>query len=175
MVLSAAARCRIRDRTSATFHWDAESITFAGSRANRWFTKYRGGRPYREWVNAKRERNEPADARIYSIAALFSLLMGGLNPRCTLRDLPAHAGLPPCGRLRAMPPKPNGAPAAARSRWMDLPEILALTLTLSSDSRVSGAKPKGRACACRTARFHLALDERRPHVSAHRHVSRRCW
>jgi phage terminase large subunit GpA-like protein len=42
-------------------------------------TRYRGGRPYREWINAKRERNEPADARIYSVAALFSLLMQGVN------------------------------------------------------------------------------------------------
>ena len=40
---------------------------------------HRNGRVVYEWRNLNRERNESLDARIYSIAALFSMLMGGLN------------------------------------------------------------------------------------------------
>jgi phage terminase large subunit GpA-like protein len=72
----------------------------------------RAGRVVFEWQNLRRERNEALDARVYSIAALHSLLMGGLN-------LDQHAE-----QFAAMlkPAPVNGPPASPtvyRSKWMD--------------------------------------------------------
>jgi phage terminase large subunit GpA-like protein len=52
---------------------------FRGLLSETLLTRYRGGRPHLEWVNLKRERNEPLDCRVYSIAGLFALIMSGLN------------------------------------------------------------------------------------------------
>ncbi len=84
--------------------------------AEKLVTRYRNGRPYREWINARRERNEALDCRCYSIAALHAMLMQGLS-------LDAH-----CAQFEAMltppvspigdKPKPNGAPQTIRSRFV---------------------------------------------------------
>ena len=52
--------------------------------AEKLITRHKNGRPIREWINAKRERNEALDCRVYSVAALHSLLMQGvdLNAHC---------------------------------------------------------------------------------------------
>ena len=68
------------------------------------------GRVVYEWQNLRRERNEGLDCRIYSIAALHTLLMGRLN-------LDSH------GEQFAQMLKPapvNGPPASVvyRSKWM---------------------------------------------------------
>lgn len=77
--------------------------------------RHRNGRIKFEWANLRRERNEALDARVYSIAALHSLLMGGLN-------LDAHCES--FEKMLAPSPvaKPNGVPApppVTRSKWMD--------------------------------------------------------
>jgi phage terminase large subunit GpA-like protein len=41
--------------------------------------RMRAGRAVYEWMNLNRQRNEALGCRVYAIAALDSLLMGGLN------------------------------------------------------------------------------------------------
>jgi phage terminase large subunit GpA-like protein len=75
----------------------------------------RAGRVVFEWQNLRRERNEALDCRVYCIAALHALLMGGLNLDAHAEQFAAMLRPPPVG---AEPPKPNG-PVVYRSRWMD--------------------------------------------------------
>jgi phage terminase large subunit GpA-like protein len=76
--------------------------------------RYRAGRAVLEWQNVRRERNESLDCRCYSIAALHSLLMAGLN-------LDQHseqfAQMLKPAPVNAVVEKPNGA-TVYRSRWM---------------------------------------------------------
>jgi phage terminase large subunit GpA-like protein len=74
----------------------------------------RAGRAVYEWVNSRRERNEGLDARVYSIAALHSLLMSGLNLDSYCSQFAAMLAPQP-----AAPAKVNGPPAVSRSKWMD--------------------------------------------------------
>jgi phage terminase large subunit GpA-like protein len=74
---------------------------------------HRAGRVVYEWKNLNRERNEALDARVYAIAGLFSMLMGGLN-------LDAHQQTfdemlkPP---VNGQPPTP-AQPTTIRSRFV---------------------------------------------------------
>jgi phage terminase large subunit GpA-like protein len=74
--------------------------------------RMRAGRAVYEWQNTNRQRNEAFDCRVYAIAGLHSLLMGGLN-------LDAHSDA-----FAAMlkPPPVNGPPAPGpvvyRSRFV---------------------------------------------------------
>lgn len=78
---------------------------YQGLLAEALVTRYRGGRPHLEWVRNVR-RNEALDVRAYNVAALFSLLLSGLNLDVYAENF---------ARL-LMPPKPgeevrpNGAP-----------------------------------------------------------------
>jgi phage terminase large subunit GpA-like protein len=74
--------------------------------------RIRAGRAIYEWRNLGRERNEGLDCRIYAIAALHALLMGGLNIDVWTDQFQAMLAPPPV-------PQPNGAPAVVRSKWMD--------------------------------------------------------
>jgi phage terminase large subunit GpA-like protein len=74
--------------------------------------RMKAGRIVFEWRNLQRQRNESLDARVYSIAALHSLLMGGLN-------LDQHADQ----FAQMLKPPPVNGPVAAmpvfKSKWMD--------------------------------------------------------
>jgi phage terminase large subunit GpA-like protein len=76
--------------------------------------RHRNGRVIFEWANLRRERNEALDARVYSIAALHSLLMAGLNVDVHSESFQKMLAPPPDAVS-----KPNGAPAVSRSKWMD--------------------------------------------------------
>ncbi len=78
-------------------------------------TRTRNGRPYREWLNPKRERNEALDCRCYAVAALHSLLMQGVNLDAHVAQFEAMLAPPPTD---APPPKPNGA-TVYRSRFVN--------------------------------------------------------
>ncbi len=87
--------------------------------AEKLITRHKNGRPYREWVNPKRERNEALDCRCYSVAALHSLLMQvrvDLNAHCAAIRGDARAG-----RMMALEPqlpKPNGS-GVYRSKFVN--------------------------------------------------------
>jgi phage terminase large subunit GpA-like protein len=90
--------------------------------AERLITRRHHGREHREWSNIKRERNEGLDARCYNVAALHSLLMGGLNLDAHVAAFEKLLAPPQLAAIAAnLPeqPKPNGAPAVIRSKWMD--------------------------------------------------------
>jgi len=74
--------------------------------------KTRAGRAIYEWVNLRRERNESLDARVYNVAALHALLMGGLNLDHYAEQFEQM--------LKPQQPaaKPNG-PVVYRSKFMD--------------------------------------------------------
>jgi phage terminase large subunit GpA-like protein len=87
---------------------------FRGLLSETLLTRYRGGRPHLEWANLKRERNEPLDARCYAIAALFSLMMQGLNLDAYAENWermvgPGSAAI--AAQLPAQPAPMNGPPA----------------------------------------------------------------
>ena len=74
----------------------------------------RAGRAVYEWQNANRQRNEGLDCRVYCIAALHALLMGGLNLDQHAEQFAQMLRPPPPGE----PPRANG-PVIYKSRWMD--------------------------------------------------------
>jgi phage terminase large subunit GpA-like protein len=74
----------------------------------------------RRWTNPTRARNEATDCRALAVAALHSRLLAGvdLNAWCDQFErmlAPAPVISVPSAEL----PKPNGAPAVTRSKWMD--------------------------------------------------------
>jgi phage terminase large subunit GpA-like protein len=66
----------------------------------------------RKWVNSLRARNEAFDCRALAVCALHSRLLAGLDLNRWCDEFQALL-VPPAA------PKPNGAPAVTRSKWMD--------------------------------------------------------
>jgi phage terminase large subunit GpA-like protein len=66
----------------------------------------------RKWVNPLRARNEAFDCRALAVCALHSRLLAGLDLNCWCGEFQALLVTPPA-------PKPNGATAVTRSKWMD--------------------------------------------------------
>jgi phage terminase large subunit GpA-like protein len=73
----------------------------------------------RKWVNALRARNEAFDCRALSVCALHSRLLAGLDLNAWCQQFEALLAPPPVSAQSAQIPKPNGAPAVTRSKYMD--------------------------------------------------------
>jgi phage terminase large subunit GpA-like protein len=117
-------RLRIGERGAGYCHFPTGRPLdyFRGLLCETLLTRYRNGRPHQEWANLRRERNEPLDARCYSIAALFSLLMSGLNldQHCANfeRMLAPPPNRPTSGDLPAAKPNGPAGPSVVRSRFV---------------------------------------------------------
>jgi phage terminase large subunit GpA-like protein len=76
----------------------------------------------RRWVNSLRARNEAFDCRALAVCALHARLLAGLDLNGWCDQFAALLAPPSVAAIAdKLPeqPKPNGAPAVIRSKWMD--------------------------------------------------------
>jgi phage terminase large subunit GpA-like protein len=74
----------------------------------------------RRWVNSLRARNEAFDCRALAVCALHARLLAGLDLNGWCDQFAGLVAPPPTVSMQSdSKPKPNGAPAVIRSKWMD--------------------------------------------------------
>jgi phage terminase large subunit GpA-like protein len=98
--------CHFPDGRDATF--------FQQLTAEKIVTRYRKGRPVREWRKRDQDRNEALDCRVYALAALEGLKSLGLRldvEAGRLLDAPMRASVDPVNA--------PAAPNVIRSKWME--------------------------------------------------------